>query len=266
MLKVNFLKRKLDSGKTVVGTWSVIPSPVVADIIASSGLDFLVIDQEHGPAGFETAQAMVMACESRGVSPLIRVGGPQEGPEILRALETGAHGLHIPNVQGPKLFRQAFVQAKYPPLGQRGFSPFTRASGYTHLNAAKIQAAANASTLLAVHLEDKTVMEALDDLLENCGADIFFIGLFDLSKSLGIPGQIEHPRLRRLFKEIVLKILAAGKVPGTIVTGENQLKKMIFLGVRYLTYSADCEMLLRAYQAAHRQFLKSPRRHFRRRL
>ena len=85
MFNTNFLKEKLDSGKPVLGTWSGIPSAVTADIIASTGLDFIIIDLEHGPVNFETALNMIMACESRNVSPVIRVGGVIE-PEILRAL------------------------------------------------------------------------------------------------------------------------------------------------------------------------------------
>lgn len=255
MLRKNFLKEKLNAGKTVIGTWSVIPSPIVADILAESGLDFIIIDREHGPVNFETAQSMAMACESRGVSPLIRVGGP-EGPEILRALETGAHGLHVPNIHNVQNFEDLIAFSKYPPVGQRGFSPFTRAAGYSHLNSKKMQAAANKATLLAVHIEDPASSEMLEAILESAEADVFFVGLFDLSKALGVPGQIEHVRVQKVFRKIVEKIRRAHKVPGTIVTSEAQLKKMLSHGVRYITYSADCEMFLRGYQSVQHEFKK----------
>ena len=98
MRNKNFLKEKLISGQPVLGTWSIIPSAVTTDIIASTGLDFIIIDNEHGPISFETAQNMAIACESRMVSPIMRVGGVIEA-DILKALDIGMHGIQIPNVQ-----------------------------------------------------------------------------------------------------------------------------------------------------------------------
>ena len=75
MLRANYLRKKLEAGQSVIGTWCIIPSPVVIDIIASSGMDFILIDMEHGPINYETAQNMIMACESRQVSAGVRVSG-----------------------------------------------------------------------------------------------------------------------------------------------------------------------------------------------
>ena len=98
MLRKNYIKEKLNSGEKVLGTWSIIPSPITTDIICSAGLDFIIIDSEHGPISFETAQEMVIACESRNVSPLMRIGSIDES-EILKALDIGVHGIQIPNVE-----------------------------------------------------------------------------------------------------------------------------------------------------------------------
>ena len=88
MRNKNYLKDKLAAGEPVIGTWSIIPSAISTDVIASTGLDFIIIDSEHGPINFETAQNMVMACESRGVSPVMRVGKIDEA-DILKALDIG---------------------------------------------------------------------------------------------------------------------------------------------------------------------------------
>jgi 4-hydroxy-2-oxoheptanedioate aldolase len=136
MRRKNFIKEKLISGQPVIGTWSIIPSPVTADIIASTGLDFFIIDSEHGPISFETAQNMVMASESRGVSPVMRVGTINEG-DILKALDIGVHVIQIPNINCKQDVVKIIDFSKYLPLGNRGFSPFTRAGNYSqkiHLN------------------------------------------------------------------------------------------------------------------------------------
>ena len=115
MLRKNFIKEKLEMGRPVFGTWSVIPSTVTTDIAASAGLDFIIIDREHGPISFETAQNMVMVCESRGVSPVMRVGAIDES-DILKAMDIGVHCIQIPNVDTPQDVSSIIELAKYPPI------------------------------------------------------------------------------------------------------------------------------------------------------
>ncbi|MBF0552527.1 MAG: hypothetical protein HQK60_18600 [Deltaproteobacteria bacterium] len=247
MLKTNFLKNKLENEKVVIGTWSVIPSPVVSDVISASGLDFLIIDFEHGPISFETAQQMVMACESRNVSPVMRVGG-LISDEILRALEIGVHCVHVPNITTVDEVKDIVVYSKYPPLGNRGFSPFTRAGGYGHGPAKGLHENANKSTLIAIHIEGREAFEQIESILEVSGIDIIFIGIYDLSKSLGIPGQVDHPLIKDMLQDVTKKITKARKYPGTIVTTAAQLQYAVEIGMKYITYSVDCEILLRGYR------------------
>jgi len=255
MLRKNFLKEKLQTGSTVLGTWSVVPSAIATDIIASSGLDFVIIDSEHGPISFETAQNMVVACESRNVSPVMRVGGVISA-EILRALEIGVHCVQIPNITTVDEVRNVIAFCKYPPVGNRGFSPFTRAGGYSHENSKEINATANESTLVAIQIEGRDAIEQIHGILAIKEVDIVFIGLYDLSKSLGILGQVDSPLVLDVMSQLTAKILDAGKYPGTIVTNEKQLERIIGLGMKYITYSVDCEMLLRSYKAVHNDFRK----------
>lgn len=249
MLRTNYIKEVLESGEPVLGTWAVIPSPVTADVISAAGVDFIVIDGEHGPIGFETAQAMVMACESRGVSPVIRVGGVIEA-EILRALDVGAHAIHVPNVKSAEDARRIVRFAKYPPMGDRGFSPFTRAGGYSGDNSARLTSEANSNTLICLHVEGQDAVERIDSFLEVDGIDIVFVGLYDLSKSMGLPGQVDHPDVLAQLRTSVDAIRRAGKIPGTIANNPEQMALMLGLGIRYLTYSVDCDMLRRTYRDA----------------
>jgi 4-hydroxy-2-oxoheptanedioate aldolase len=249
MLRTNFLRARLERGHDVIGTWAVMPSVASADVIAAAGVDFIVIDGEHGPIGFETAQAMAIACESRGVSPVIRVGGVIEA-EILRALDVGAHAIHVPNVKTAQDARRIIQFAKYPPSGDRGFSPFTRAGGYSAANSVALTSGANDNTLVCIHIEGQDAVNRIDSFLEVDGIDIIFVGLYDLSKSMGLPGQVDHPDVLGKLRATVDAVVAAGKVPGTIANNSEQMNAMLDIGIRYLTYSVDCEMLGRPYRDA----------------
>lgn len=246
-MQKNFVKEKLEAGGAVIGTWAVIPSPVVTDIICSAGLDFVIIDAEHGPITFETAQEMAIACESRGVSPIMRVGGVNEA-DILKSLDIGMHGIQIPNVNKLAEVKEIIQYAKYPPIGERGFSPFTRAGGYTHDKATQLTEHANLNTLVGINVEGYEAINNIDEILAVPELDVVFIGLFDLSKALGIPGDVGNPRVIKYLEELTDKINSAGKYPGTIATSVDKMNNFIDIGVKYILYLVDCEMIRASYQ------------------
>lgn len=253
MLRKNYIKEKLQSGLAVIGTWSVIPSPVVTDIIASAGLDFVIIDAEHGPTTFETAQQMAIACESREVSPIMRIGDVCEA-DMLRALDIGMHGIQIPNISDAGDIHKIINYAKYPPLGNRGYSPFTRAGGYSLENAKTLPEIANQNTLVAINVEGTEAIENIDNILSIEGLDIVFIGLFDLSKALGKPGMVNDKEVMDYLQQLTDKINHAGKYPGTIATTIEQIDLYIQMGIKYLVYLVDCEMLRSAYVDIRNRF------------
>lgn len=253
MLRKNYLKDKLEKGGPVLGTWSMIPSTVTADIIASTGLDFMIIDAEHGPVSFETAQAMVMVCESRGVSPVMRVGSINES-DILRALDIGVHCIQVPNIETKQDVLDLVELATYPPIGKRGFSPFTRAGNYSIENSTILTGQANENIMIAVNIEGKNAIENIDEILKIKELDIIFIGLYDLSKALGMPGEVDHPKILDYLAELTQKINLAGKFPGTIATSERNMEKFISIGLKYIVYLVDCEMLRMSYQKIRNSF------------
>ena len=123
------LKDKLKAGEVVLGTWTVISSPTLTEIMGSSGLDFIIIDHEHGPFNFDTSENMIRAAENVDCTPLIRV--PENNQSyILRALEIGSHGILIPQIENKKEASYAVDSIYYSPKGNRGVSAFTRASNY----------------------------------------------------------------------------------------------------------------------------------------
>jgi len=255
MLRKNFLKDKLEGGKAVLGTWAMIPSIVTIDIMASAGLDFIIIDSEHGPITFETAQNMAIACESRGVSPMMRVATLDEA-DILKALDIGMHGVQIPNIKDKRDVEKLVRFAKYPPIGNRGYSPFTRAGNYSIENATILPETANKNTLVAIHIEGKKVIECIDEILTVEPLDILFIGLFDLSKALGMPGKVNDPAVLQHLSEMTKKINDAGKYAGTIATSSETMERFLNMGLKYIVYLVDCEMLCNAYRTKRKAFEK----------
>ncbi len=253
MLRPNFLRDKLSAGEAVLGTFAVVPSAILIDVIGTAGLDFVVIDGEHGAVGFETAQQMVIAAESRGMSPVMRISGVSES-ETLKALDIGAHCVQIPNVDSREMLEQAVRHAKFPPLGDRGFSPFMRAADYTHRHGARISREANENALLAIHIEGREAIERIDELLGVDALDIVFLGRYDISKSLGIPGQTADRRVIDVLRALAAKIERAGKVAGTILTDIDELPALRSTGFRYLTFSVDCEMIRRGYESVSTTF------------
>ncbi len=246
MLKKNYIKEKLSNKKPVIGTWSIIPSTIVVDILSNSGLDFIILDREHGPLTFETAQEMIIACESNSVSPIIRVGDIIKA-DIQNALDIGSHGIQIPNVENTDDVKKIIKFSKFPPNGDRGFSPFTRAGGYSIENAKNLMNKANNNTLNIINIESIKAFENIENFCKFKEVDIFFIGLFDLSKSLNIPGQIEDKQIINIVKEIVKIADKYNKHVGTISNSIEKINYYKDIGLRYLVHLVDCEMLRDSY-------------------
>ena len=249
MLKSNFALDKLNSGEQVIGTWNVIPSPLVADVICSSKLDFVVIDSEHGAVSFETAQLTAMVCESRGVSPIYRVGGVVED-QILRALDIGMHGIQVPNIRSAEEMNRLVELAKYPPLGRRGFSPYTRAGDFNKDNSARLITEGNTNTLLIVNVEDDFGLKNLDDIVAVDAVDVVFIGIFDLSKVLGVPGDVESAVVLNALKEATDVVHRSNKKVGSIASSLPMLTLLKDMGVDYVTYSVDTGILRDGFSLA----------------
>ena len=246
MITENFLLNKLNNGKTVIGTWIILPSVSNIDVISSSGLDFIIIDREHGPISFETAQEMSIAAVSRGVSPIMRVGDIERA-YIQNALDIGVHGLQVPNIDSYSQAKQVITYAKYPPIGDRGFSPFTRAGDYSKNNSKLLLESANQNVLTILNIEGEKSIANFDEITNVESVDVYFIGLFDLSKSLGLPGEVNHPKVLKKLEEVVTKAHSKGKHVGTIATDIESMKRFVNMGLSYIVYLVDCEILKSSY-------------------
>lgn len=249
---MNNLKRKIKDGETVIGTWNIIPSPSLVEAIGSSGIDFIVIDAEHGPVDMETAENLIRASEVSGMVPIIRTPG-NESHMILRALDIGAYGIQVPHVSTAGEAEAVVRHTKYHPLGTRGFSPFTRAARYGSSIEGYIQRA-NENTLVVVNIEGKEGIKNLEAICKVSGIDVIFIGPYDLSQSLGKPGLVTDPDVIGLVKSSARQIREHGLVCGSFARDREYLELLIESGVQYITYMVDSAVIAQGYRNMHETF------------
>jgi len=248
MLKDNYLLDKLKNSEEVCfGSWSIIPNPMLIEIISLTEIDFLIFDSEHSSWSIDQSIQCSMICESAKVSPILRVSDVQRG-KISKALDSGLHGIQVPNIGSREEADQVINFSKFTPQGIRGFSPFTRASNYSSSNSESMIKKANSNTLVIVHVEDKRGINNIESILEQDLIDVVFLGLFDISVLLGLPGQIDHAEVQKKFVELSEKVISANKILGSIVTNKEQINFLTENKVRYLTYSADCQIISDTYK------------------
>lgn len=253
MKRTNELKMKLKQGKTVLGTWNILPSAPVVNVLAASGLDFVVIDMEHGPISYETAEDMVRAAEVEGCTPLIRVPRNDEA-EILRALDIGAHGVVVPHIETVADREKAIKAIKYHPIGERGLSPFTRAAGYDPENTATYTERANRETMSVLIVEGQEGAKNLEAIIDDTNVDVVYFGLCDLSQALGIPGQLDSPKLKEFVKDCVDKAKNKNTAVGAFTADMKMLKWFKEIGLRFITYSLDATELCRTFKKTIKEF------------
>jgi len=234
---INELKRKLAGGQVVVGSFVYIPSAKLTEIVGLTGYDFVVIDMEHGPVDIAAAEDMVRAAEWAGVTPIIRVTNNAHHL-ILRALDIGALGVHVPEINDVAGARAMVSSVKYRPGGQRGLAGVRAARYGFEGSIAEYAAAANRETMVIAHIENVKAVENLDDLLAVDGIDVYYLGPMDLSNSLGIPGQTRDPQVVELVEESIKRIVAAGKVAGCIAVDIPAAQRYLDLGVLYMATHA----------------------------
>ena len=244
MLKNNNIKTKLLNGSPVLGTWNTLSSPLLTEALALSGLDFQIIDLEHGPFILDKIHLHVSACEnSLNCSPLVRIPSNEDWM-ALQVLDQGAHGLVVPHIE-TRVDSEKFIKSmKYFPLGQRGFTPFSKAGGFNNKNSSDYVSYANESLLSVVIVESKEGLERLDEIVEIDGVDVVYFGAYDISQALGYPGEAKHPEVVRSIQKGVELVSRKGKFSGGFVPqSKDDIKWLLDMGMRFITYEVDSSMI-----------------------
>ena len=226
-----------------VGTFVKLPTPEVVELLAAAGLDFIVLDAEHGAFDVRTISTMVAVARGRGLQVFVRVPGhtPQD---VQPALDAGADGLFIPHVDSPQIAQAVVQSCRFPPLGNRGGSPFTRSGDWGRLDTADYVARGNHDVTIVAQIESSEAAEVADRIGAVTGIDAVFIGPFDLALASGLePGGSE---LQELIRGTELRSTAAGVPVGGMAGAAESAPPLIERGLDFLLVSNDASLLKRA--------------------
>jgi 4-hydroxy-2-oxoheptanedioate aldolase len=258
MPTVNSLKAKLASGQAVLGVWSIIPSPVVLEIFALGGIDFAILDMEHGIFDVGALDSCVRACEAADAVPLVRI--PGLNPSAAQwALDLGAHGIVVPQVSDASEAETVVKMAKYAPLGTRGYNPFTRAALYANPPDNRSGKLNNDFSLTCVIIENQSALADLQRICATPGLDVIYMGIYDLSVALGCDGDTKHVRVTSAVEGAIAQIRAAGKVAGMMVRSQQDIASALALGANFLVYSVDTFLIRDAVTRAVSSFKQEQR-------
>jgi 4-hydroxy-2-oxoheptanedioate aldolase len=255
----NSLKEKIARKEKPIGTFFELGSASAVEALGRTGLDFIIIDNEHGPFDAESTMEFVRAAELAGIAPLARVRESSRSA-ILKLLDVGAQGLVVPDVHTVEQTRQLIDYAKFKPVGRRGFCPTRKDGwGYDYPATEDLEtnmAYCNKETLLIPQCETLGCLENIETVAAMEGVDGVFIGPFDLSIAMGIPGQFADPSFVRALERVRDACAAAGKFCVYFTTKADRIAEGFRFGFDAMTYGLDASTLIQAY----REVVESVRR------
>lgn len=247
------LRRKLASGRPVLGTWSIISSPPLVEVLAARGFDFLILDMEHGLYDLGLLEACVRACEAGGASPIVRVPG-MNASAVQWALDVGSHGIVVPQVPSARDADTAVRMAKYAPAGTRGYNPFTRAGGFQRGAQAGTGKLSNEFGWTSIIVESASALDELEAICRTPNLDMVYVGQYDLSIALGFAGNTRDPKLEDIVWKAVGTIRASGKSASIMVRNPQEIEAAVAHGVDVLVYGVDTQIIGDAASAAVEAF------------
>jgi 4-hydroxy-2-oxoheptanedioate aldolase len=242
------LRTRIHAGDTLFGAWASLGSPSSAELLGRSGLDWVVVDLEHGAATEAELLAHLTAIELTGTAALVR---PQSGERLRmgRALDLGAEGLVVPRLDTVEQVIEAVTFLRYPPAGQRGVALLTRGARLGSVAHAGV-AALNDDIVGIIQIESPLALDAADALAAIDGVDVLFVGPADLSHSLGIPGQFSNPTYQDALRRVVAACRAHGKAPGILLYDHGAFKAHLDLGFTFVGIGADVSFVNEGAKAA----------------
>lgn len=232
------LKQKLNSNALTIGSWITLGSSAIAEIMANAGFDWLTVDMEHSVISLGEAQDIIRVIDLAGCVPLVRVG--ENDPTVIkRVMDAGAHGVIVPMVNTADDAVRAVAAVKYPPEGARGVG-LARAQGYG-LEFDKYNKWVNKESVVVVQIEHFKAVDNIEEILSVKGVDAVIIGPYDLSASIGRPGEFDDPKVVLLVKRALEAAKAMKKPIGfhVIQPDAGELNARIRQGCKFLAFSLD---------------------------
>jgi 2-dehydro-3-deoxyglucarate aldolase len=236
------LKHKLAAGEVSIGSWITLAHPGIAEIMARAGFDWLTIDLEHSVITAREAEELIRVINLCGVTPLVRLTS-NDADQIKRMMDAGAHGIIVPLVNSRKDAEKALKAMYYPPRGERG-TGLARAQGYG-ATFADYRAWLEKEGVMIAMVEHIDAVNDLESILTTPGVDGYIVGPYDLSSSLGKPGDFANPAHAGAIERIRTVSAKLGKSGGVHVVEPDaeKLRDYIKQGFKFLAYSLDMRML-----------------------
>ncbi|OUJ71432.1 HpcH/HpaI aldolase family protein [Hymenobacter crusticola] len=254
----NTLRAKLQQGEPALGTFVQLGGTTIIECLALPGLDYVVLDLEHGTGSVAEAAAQILAAERHHLTPLVRIKDASRA-SVMSLLDQGAQGLVIPAIKTVEEVRDVVRYGKYAPLGERGFGP-SRTSAFTYSpdlqDLPQYLENCNRETLILPQCETRECLENVEEIVNLAGVDGLFIGPFDLSIALGIPAQFESDVMQAAVQRILSACQAAGKFC-FIYADRTRARQRFAQGFHSVATSMDTVEVTRAFQLLVRDVLES---------
>ncbi len=246
IIPVNRLKKDLRDGKSAIGTMIVeVRQPSLMQVLANAGLDFVIIDNEHGAFNIETIADLSRAARQHGITPIVRV--PEWSyAHITQPLDAGAQAIMAPRITEPQQVRDIIEIMKYPPVGRRGS---VVARGHTDLKSGSIvdtMRDTNEESMLVVQIETKQALERVDEILAIAGVDAALVGPTDLSVSLGVPGKMTDPLLVSAIGSVLDACHRHNVYPAIHMNDLTLASHWASKGMRIVSFNSEVGMLTQA--------------------
>ena len=232
------LKKNLKDNRLTIGSWVTIGHPSVVEIMATAGFDWLTVDMEHTSISYETAQTLITVIQAEGMQALVRVGHNDE-LIIKRVMDCGADGVIVPMIKSAEDAEKAVSFVKYPPVGKRGVGLYRAQKYGTDFEGYKKRV--QDETVVIAQIEHIEAVSNIDEILSCKGLDGIIIGPYDLSASMGYPGEFHRPDVIDAIDRVD-QAAKAKKIPmgfHVISSDPQEIQNKIDKGYTFLAYSLD---------------------------
>lgn len=247
----NKLKQKMIQGESVVGTFFQVGGTTAVECLGISGMDFLIIDTEHGPFDVESSMNFILSAELKGITPLVRVEDSSRS-SILKMLDIGAKGVVVPNIETVDEVKKIVEYGKNYPIGKRGFE-HTRVADYGFADFAndinEYFRISNENTLILPQCETQGCLDNIEEIVNIDGVDGIFIGPYDLSIGMGIPGQFTEPDFANAIYRILKACKDAEKFAFIYSPDSKTAKKYLADGFNGVAITTDITVYINGFRS-----------------
>lgn len=231
--------------RPIFGLYVSIPDPALVEMAYNAGFEFIRIDMEHILFGYDKVAELIRTARLLGMETQVRISNVSD---ITKFLDQGATGIMCPDVETPEMAKEVIKRVKYAPLGSRGMFPISRFVKFGLEPFDDYMAQANDTVLTGIQIESLSAMEQIDEIFSLDGLDMVSSGKADLSQSMGMTGQMTHPKVVEAENYIIKKAIEYGKEPTALVGSRERAHALWDMGVRIMTAGVDLSMIANLYK------------------